>query len=119
MTIIADVALESYPTDVDEVVRARAVIEHGQAGAWAMFVNRSHVAGGAHQDWVELGTGQSLIGKILEVSAVMKDVKDNTNRLGLRVDVAGASAVSAALDHAGGSGDSAAYSIIIKFERVA
>jgi hypothetical protein len=42
----------------------------------------------------------------------MMDVNDATDRLSLIVEVEGSSSLKAKLDHGGGAGDSAAYSII-------
>ncbi len=113
--VISDVKSASHTLAADQPVRARAIIGNAQLGAWVMLVDNQHVAGGDQSAWIDLGLGASLQNKVLEVSAVIQDVRAQTDRLSLIVEVEGPVTTTVQLVHDGDPGDSAAYSIIVFF----
>jgi hypothetical protein len=66
-----------YPVK-DSDVSLRVTIGEAQAGATSVFLGRDQMAGGP-QAWA-LGAGTALRGKILVVSTVVVDVRPETDR---------------------------------------
>jgi len=109
------------PRAGDQVV-AKATIGNGQPGGWAMKLGGDLLASGTEPKDVALGTGASLDGKTLEISATMKAVVPEASRLSLRADLTAAgNAVDGApitIDDPAQVGDSAGYSILVFFQEV-
>ena len=113
--VVSDVKTASHSTQPGQQVVARATIVHRPKGAWTMLLGDQRKAGGVDPDDVVLGLGEELKGRHLEVSAVIQDVRGDTNELALKVDVLGPNQTTVALSHTGAAGDAAAYSVIIFF----
>lgn len=111
---ITDVKVVSHRV-ADDSVKARVLIGEGQKGAWAMLIGASHFAGGTAAKWVTLGKGAALRGKHLEVSAIVMDVRKETDRLTVTVEISGPQTTRTVVSAVGKPGDNAAYSIIIRF----
>jgi hypothetical protein len=102
--------------DEAEVVTARATIGEGQEGAWTMLVDGEHLGGGTAPADVVLGKGGALRGRQLEISAILKDVRAETDRLTLTARVtSGHVETEARLSNEVDAGDNAAYSIVVFF----
>jgi hypothetical protein len=106
--------------DHTEVVIARATIGEGQEGAWTMLVDGEHVGGGTAPADVALGRGGELRGRQLEISAILKDVRAETDRLTLTANVKpgpgpGPIATETRISNEVDPGDNAAYSIVVFF----
>ena len=105
-TIICSVA-KSTPSVV-----ARATLSAPGAGGWSMFLDGAFKQGGNGPSDVDLGPANSLIGKILEVSATMKNITASATALSLRVDAA----TQTGTMHAEASaGHAAHYSMFVVF----
>jgi hypothetical protein len=113
--VISDVKSASHPVAASHPVNVRAIIGNAQKGAWVMLLDEAHVGGGTDSGWVTLGNGDALKGKLLEVSAVIQDVRPQTDRLSLIVEVDGPTTTTVQIAHIGDPGDSAAYSVIVFF----
>jgi hypothetical protein len=105
-TIICSVA-KSAPSVV-----ARATLSAPTSGGWSMFLDGTFKQGGNGPEDVELGPAESLIGKILEVSATMKNITAHTAALSLKVDAA---AQSSTMQGEASAGHAAHYSIFVVF----
>lgn len=115
---ITDVKLMQHKLEVGKRVLARATIGNGQMGGWVMLLGATRVAGGNEPVEVALGSGEELVGKHLEVSAVIVDVRPQTDRLSLLVEVwneGGTERTRGTIAHEGDPGDSAAYSLFAAF----
>lgn len=113
--VVSDVKIADHLTQPGQEVRVRVTIGEAQKGAWVMLLGNQHKAGGTSADIVRLGTGAELTGTHLEVSAIIQDVRPDTDQLTLTVDVIGASTTTVKLSHTGAPGDAAAYSVIVFF----
>jgi hypothetical protein len=113
--VISDVKSASHPVAPNHLVNARAIIGNAQKGAWVMLLEDKHVAGGTGSGWIELGKGDELKGKLLEVSVVIQDVRPQTDELSLIVEVDGPTTTAVKIAHTGDAGDGAAYSAIVFF----
>jgi hypothetical protein len=94
-------------------VTARATVSDPETGAWSMFLNGAFIKGGNAPADVDLGSGTAVIGKMLEVSAMIKNIAGTPKSLSLRVDV------DAALEPMTGDidpGHAASYSMFVVFE---
>jgi hypothetical protein len=105
-TIICSVA-RSVPSVV-----ARATLSAPTAGGWSMFLDGSFKQGGNGPTDVDLGPAQALIGKVLEVSATMKNITAKAAALSLRVDAA---THTGTLHGDAGAGHAAHYSLFVVF----
>lgn len=114
MATITDTKVVTCNPQPAEAVSVTPTIGEAQEGAWAVLLDGALVAGGVDATAVALGTGDALRGKVVEVSAVIKDIQGATDRLSLRTRV---SALADPIDisHAGAPGDAALYSVIIFF----
>lgn len=115
--VISDVKTATHTVANAQPVNARAIIGNAQKGSWVMMVDDKRIDGGTGTNWVHLGDGDALRGKLLEVSAVIQDVRPQTDRLSLIVEVVGpaATTTTVTIAHDGDNGDAAAYSAIIFF----
>jgi hypothetical protein len=105
-TIICSVA-KSAPSVV-----ARATLSAPTSGGWSMFLDGAFKQGGNGPSDVDLGPAETLIGKILEVSATMKNISGNPAPLSLRVDAA---MHSGTMQGEASAGHAAHYSIFVVF----
>ncbi len=112
---ISDVKVALHDVQGGVVVRARVIIGDGQRGAWTMLLGATPIAKGTEPAWVTLGDGAGLRGNHLEVSAVVMDVRDETDRLCITVDVQGPGSTEVVVAHHGNHGDCAAYSVLVVF----
>ena len=99
-------------------VFARATIGDAQEGAWTMRLGDQFLKGGTEPERVRIGAGKALAEGILnlEVSATVKDVREQTDRLSLVVDLTGGKAREAyQISNEGGPGDNASYSLVVIF----
>ena len=109
------VAIHKMASDDDKIV-ARATIGEGQEGAWSMHIDDKFIKGGTAPEDVKLGTARKLRGSLLEVSAVIKDVRKETDRLTLTARVTpGETRPKPKISQSGDRGDNATYSIVIHF----
>jgi hypothetical protein len=100
----------------DDAIVARATIGEGQEGAWSMHVDNKFITGGTKPEDVKLGVARKLRGSLLEISAVIKDVRKETDRLTLTARVTpGETRPKLKISEKGAPGDNAAYSIVIHF----
>jgi hypothetical protein len=93
-------------------VVARATLNEPAWGGWSMFLDGSFKQGGNAPTDVDLGPGQNLIGKTLEVSATMKNITGKSAPLSLKVDAA---ALSGTMQGEASAGHAAHYSMFIVF----
>jgi len=105
-TIICSVA-KSTPSVV-----ARATLSAPGAGGWSMFLDGTFKQGGNGPSDVDLGPAEALIGKVLEVSATMKNITAVAAALSLRVDAA---AHTGTLHGDASAGHAAHYSMFVVF----
>ncbi len=115
---ISDVKLMGHKVVAGKKVLARAIIGNGQLGGWTMLIGATRIAGGNEPADVVLGTAEELVGKHLEVSAAILDVREQTDRLSLVVEVwnEGEDArTRGKIASEGDPGDSAAYSLFCVF----
>ena len=105
-TIICSVA-KSTPSVV-----ARATLSAPTSGGWSMFLDGTFKQGGNGPSDVDLGPAETLIGKVLEVSATMKNITDKTAALSLRVDAA---TQTGTLQGDANAGHAAHYSMLVVF----
>ncbi len=113
--VISDVKTAIHTVVDAQPVNARAIIGNAQKGSWVMMVNDQRIDGGTGTHWVNLGNGEDLRGRLLEVSAVIQDVRPQTDRLSLAVEVTGPATTTMTIAHNGDPGGAAAYSAIIFF----
>jgi hypothetical protein len=93
-------------------VLAKVTLSHPKSGGWSIFLDGVFKKGGNDPAEVNLGSGASVLGKMLEVSCVMKQVAPKPPSMKLSVDTAGVSDfVAADID----PGHSARYSIFVAF----
>lgn len=114
--VISDVKSAAHRVAEGTPVKVRAIIGNGQLGGWVMLKSGEHVAGGSHDHWVDLGDGSTLKGHHLEVSVSIQDVRRETDRLSLIVEVSGAENTTVTIAHDGAPGDRAAYLAFIIFQ---
>ena len=93
-------------------VVARATLSNPTAGGWSMFLDGTFKHGGNAPEDVDLGPGDGLIGKILEVSATMKNITGKPAPLSLKVDAA---TQSGTMQGEASAGHAAHYSIFVVF----
>ena len=93
-------------------VVARATLSNPTAGGWTMFLDGTFKHGGNAPEDVDLGPGDGLIGKVLEVSATMKNITAVAAALSLRVDAA---AHTGTLHGDASAGHAAHYSMFVVF----
>lgn len=93
-------------------VVARATLSDPKSGGWSMFLDGTFKQGGNGPTDLDLGPAAELIGKILEVSATMKNVTGGLMPMSLQVDAA---AQSNAMQGDVAPGNSAHYSIFVVF----
>lgn len=97
----------------DASVVARATVSAPDAGAWSMFLNGTFVTGGNGPADVDLGSAATVIGKMLEVSAIIKNIAGTTKSMTLQVHV------GAPLEPMSGDidpGHAASYSMFVVFQ---
>ncbi|HEY0988709.1 MAG TPA: hypothetical protein VGD80_16700 [Kofleriaceae bacterium] len=105
-TLICTVARSTSP------VVARATLSNPTAGGWTMFLDGTFKHGGNAPEDVDLGPGERLIGKVLEVSATMKNITGKPAPLSLKVDAA---TQSGTMQGEASAGRAAHYSIFVVF----
>ena len=93
-------------------VTARATLSDPTSGGWSMFLDGTFKQGGNGPADVDLGPATELIGKILEVSATMKNISGKLVPLSLKVDAA---AQSGSLQGEASAGHAAHYSLFVVF----
>jgi hypothetical protein len=116
-TITETKVVNYYVKDDAEVV-ARAMIGNAQEGAWTMRLGDKFIKGGTGPEDVPIGNGKSLAegDAHLEVSAMVKDIRPETDRLTLLVQLSGGEASSEEeITNEGDSGANASYSLIVRF----
>lgn len=115
MATITDTKVITCAPPLDAAVSVRSFIGEGQEGGWALLLDGTFLSGGFEPTPFDLGPGAALRGKILEISAAIKDVQGAHDRLSLRVAL---SVLAEPIDisHVGQPGDGAAYSVIVVFE---
>lgn len=115
---ITETKVVNYEVKDDADVFAEATIGEAQEGAWTMHLGDRFIAGGTDSERVKIGNGKELAeGSVhLEVSATVKDVREETDRLTLIVDVNGGVRPDAfEISNDGDAGDNASYSLIVRF----
>jgi hypothetical protein len=117
---ITEVKVVNYRVKDDADVFAVAVIGEAQEGAWTMRLGDIFLDGGVapKKVKVKVGNGKTLAdeGAHLEVSATVKDVRPETDRLSLAVQLTGGDAKeSPEISNEGNPGDNASYSVIVRF----
>ena len=100
-------------------VVARATVSAPEAGAWSMFLNGAFISGGNGPADVDLGSGTAVIGKMLEVSAMIKNIAGTTRSMSLHVDVVDVGAASEPMTGDIDPGHAASYSMFVVFEEQA
>jgi hypothetical protein len=96
----------------DGSVRVKATLSHPKSGGWSVFLDGTFKQGGNDPAEVNLGRASEVIGKMVEVSAVMKNISGAAAAMSLQVD---ASASPDSLRGDIDSGHAAHYSIFIAF----
>jgi hypothetical protein len=112
--VIVDSVLTSHDVS-DGEVRARVTVGETQRGVWTMALGVDPVAKGTDSRWIDLGSGKSLLGNRLEVSAVVMDVGESPEELCCAVEVVGRAHTVLELRRAAGHGDGAAYWLSVFF----
>ena len=106
-----DTIICSVARSVASVV-AKATLSAPTSGGWSMFLDGTFKQGGNGPEDVALGPAASLIGKILEVSATMKNITGKVAPLSLKVDAA---THSGTMQGEASAGHAAHYSIFVVF----
>jgi hypothetical protein len=115
---ITETKVVNYIIRDDAGVVALAKIGEAQEGAWTMHLGDGFLKGGTEPEDVSIGKGGDLADgdKHLEVSATVKDIRDETDRLTLTVELRGGKdPASFEISNQGEPGDNASYSIIVRF----
>jgi hypothetical protein len=115
---ITETKVVNYRVDDVASVVARAIIGDAQEGAWTMHLGSRFLAGGTNADDVTVGPGRALAegSGNLEVSAIVKDVRPETDHLTLTVTLTGGMDTQhVQITNLGNPGDSASYSIFVRF----
>jgi hypothetical protein len=109
------VAIHKAARDDDAIV-VRATIGEGQEGAWSLHIDDKFIKGGTKPVDVPLGSARKLRGSLLEISAVIKDVRKETDRLTLTARVTpGETRPKLKISEKGAPGDNGAFSIVVHF----
>jgi hypothetical protein len=113
--MIVDSRLTSHEVGADSEVRVRVTVGATQRGVWTVALGVDPVDKGTDSRWVALGSGKSLRGNHLQVSALVMDIGDATDDLQCAVEVAGTVTTVVELRRPAGHGDGAAYSLSVLF----
>jgi hypothetical protein len=87
-------------------------LSNPKSGGWSVFLDGTYEDGGNASKKVSLGKGADVIGKMAEVSALMKNITDKTATMRVDVDVPG---TSDDLDGEIAPGDAANYHLFVAF----
>jgi hypothetical protein len=112
--LVTDVKLETVSPPPDAEVIVALLFDGPHASSWSLFVDGNFVAGGRDAAAVQLGLGAELVGRALEVSAVLVDTTGGGGELTVAITVTGR-AEPIAITHHGEPGTRAAYSILVLF----
>lgn len=99
-------------------VTVRVTIGDAQVGGWAIGFDPKDVMKGSEPDPVDVGTGQEVKGRILQVVATVVDVRPETNRLSAVVTVSGGPRGDVKVPQSfddGSDGDSALLTTLVSF----
>ncbi len=116
---ITDVAFKERMLAGEGEVRVRTIVGDGQSGGWVVLLSGKRIHGGEDAAWKTVGKASKLRGRHIEVSAFVMDVRKETDRLTVSVEVTGPSgpATRAKITHVGDPGDNGAYSFLIHFPK--
>ena len=107
-----------YEVKDDGDVSVRATLGEGQEGAWSIFLGDKLIKDGTKPELVEIGNGKALAEGIadLEVTATVKDRREETDRLTLTVELIGGKQPDAhEMSVEGEPGDIASFSLDVSF----
>ncbi len=113
---VSDVKVVTHKLAPAGKVSVTPFIGERQDGFWTVHYDGKVIGSGTGAEPVEIGDVNTLLGMNIEVSAAIKDINPLTDRLSLELELtSGKTDPEPMIEHDGGPGAIAVYSIVVFF----